>query len=168
GSASRRAFCFCLSRRRLEIGMTKARKTKDRGKTKTPGSRESRGFLSMPFHRKGMPWATHASPGSDLGGELGGLLQRGLNAVLRDEANAGAGHAQGHPTLLRRHPKALLLDVDLEPLAGVVHGVGHLHARLALLTGDFACAAHDCLEQKRDDSKLGVANLAKPPSKSKT
>src|SRR5690606_25153220 len=75
-----------------------------------------------------------------------GLLQRGLDAVLRDVADAGSGDAQRDPALLRRHPEALLLDVHLEPLAGVVHGMRNLHARLALLSGDFTRTAHDDLE----------------------
>jgi hypothetical protein len=56
---------------------------------------------------------------------------------------AGAAHLQGHPALLLGDPEPLLVQVGMEELPGVVHGMGDLIALLALLSGDIANAAHN-------------------------
>ena len=70
------------------------------------------------------------------------LLECGIDAVLGDEADAGAADLEGDPFFLGGHPETLLVQIDFEEFAGMVHGMGNLHALLAFLTGYFANSAH--------------------------
>src|SRR5690606_35869967 len=70
------------------------------------------------------------------------LGQDGVDALLVDGAKGGGGNAQLHPTVLRGHPEAALMQVGKETAAGLVVGVRDVVTGPHGLAGDLANSAH--------------------------
>src|SRR5690606_31640385 len=75
------------------------------------------------------------------------LGQNGIDAVLVDGAQGSGGNTQLHPTILRGHPEAALVQVGEETAAGLVVCVRDVVAGLHALAGYLANAGHTHLER---------------------
>src|SRR5690606_34214885 len=73
--------------------------------------------------------------------------QNGIDALLVDGAQGSGGNTQLHPTVLRSHPEAALVQVGEETAAGLVVGVRDVVAGLHALAGNLANAGHTHLER---------------------
>src|SRR5690606_40168664 len=94
--------------------------------------------------------AAGAKRGPPTGGETGlnfyaagtNVGEHGLDALLVDDPNALAAHAESHPAVLAGHPVALPTKVGQAPLLGPDVRVRHVHAHERALSGDLADLGH--------------------------
>src|SRR5690606_32040487 len=96
-----------------------------------PSERSERRVRNRP---RGARLDPHASC-SDVG-------EHGLDALLVDDPDALAAHAESHPAVLAGHPVALPTKVGQAPLLGPDVRVRHVHAHERALSGDLADLGH--------------------------